>query len=156
MVEAVAGVVDETAAAAGEVVLFEDSDGKACFGETGCCCYASYSGAWGYVCQLVLLKSNAGYWSSPTTMAVFCLEFEAIGRTFERCSLLREAEDVVLEALHVGVGCRCDTAVHVGGDSSCACVAKPGVHDVSDVRRLTPCRFSEWNMGFRDKPAETV
>jgi hypothetical protein len=37
LVEAIAFVVDETAATAGEGVFLEDCDLEACFGEAGCC-----------------------------------------------------------------------------------------------------------------------
>lgn len=46
LVEAVAFVVDQAAAPAGEGVLFEDGDAEAGFGEACGGCYAAYAGAW--------------------------------------------------------------------------------------------------------------
>ena len=46
MVEAVAAVMDQTAAAAGEVVLFQDGDFEAGVGEAGGGGDAAYAGAW--------------------------------------------------------------------------------------------------------------
>lgn len=54
LVEAVAFMGNETAAAAGEGVFLEDCYAEACFGETCCCRYSAYSGACGIACQQLL------------------------------------------------------------------------------------------------------
>lgn len=62
LVEAVALVVHEGAAAAGEGVLFEDGDGEACFGKAGGEGYAAGAGA-DDDCRLGLLAKRGHFQS---------------------------------------------------------------------------------------------
>lgn len=85
LIEAVALVVDQAAAAAGEGVLLEDGDFEAGFGEAGGGADAAYSGAYienvlERLFAMVREGEVACCWvvSLPITMAVFCLGFSDI------------------------------------------------------------------------------
>ena len=88
LVEAVAFVVYETAAAAGEAVLLEDRDVETGFCESCCGCDAAYSCA--CLCSLGDVGEGEfedGVWSLPTTMAVFFFSADAIVVEKETCAV---------------------------------------------------------------------